>query len=81
MLELTRQLDLLDEKIESQELYEEVLSDLRQLAIWHEDNVDVAWRLARACFKNASDLNDTTQQDVLALEGKSINQSIKSINP
>ncbi|XP_011310824.1 regulator of microtubule dynamics protein 1 [Fopius arisanus] len=76
MLELTSQLDTLDEKIEKSEFLEEVLCDLRALAIFHEDNVDVAWRLARACFKNAADLTDTSRQDALVLEGMKICEKI-----
>lgn len=74
MAELTKQLAALDEKIENQAFYQEVLCDLRQLAIWHDNNIEVAWRLARACFKNASDLTDQKQQEVLAQEGKKNNQ-------
>ncbi|XP_063983153.1 regulator of microtubule dynamics protein 2-like isoform X2 [Diachasmimorpha longicaudata] len=71
-MELTRQLDRLDCNMESTELQEEVLCDLRALAIFHENNIDVAWRLAKACFKNASALSDTSKQDPLILEGMKI---------
>ncbi|KAK0177791.1 hypothetical protein PV328_001802 [Microctonus aethiopoides] len=69
MFELQHQLAVLDKKIEKEELYEEVLCDLRSLATWHGTNVEVIWRLARACWKNAKNLTDKKRQDVLLQEG------------
>lgn len=70
MFELQHQLTVLDKKIEKEEFYEEVLCDLRSLATWHGTNVEVIWRLARACFKNAKNLTDKKRQDVLLQEGQ-----------
>lgn len=69
MRELKRQLAALDEKIENEKLYEEVLCDLRSLVIWHDDNVEVVWRLGRACFKNAVNVSDQAQKELLLQEG------------
>lgn len=68
-MELTKQLETLDEKYDDEALCEEVLSDLRSLIIWHDNNIEVAWRFARACVKNASDLSDQAQIEILAQEG------------
>lgn len=70
MLELSRQLVALDDKIECEAFHEEVLGDLRALALWHDSNVEVIWRLARACFKNASEIADKKHQEILLQEGK-----------
>lgn len=56
-------------KIEQEIFYDEVLEELRSLALWHDDNIEVAWRLARAYFKNASLLTDTKEQDIILQEG------------
>ncbi|KAK0181262.1 hypothetical protein PV327_003558 [Microctonus hyperodae] len=69
MFELQHQLTVLDKKIENEALYEEALCDLRSLATWHSTNIEVIWRLARACFKNAQNLTDKKRQDVLLQEG------------
>ncbi|XP_057338711.1 regulator of microtubule dynamics protein 1-like [Microplitis mediator] len=69
MLPLFDKLLGLDMKFELEIFYDEVLEELRSLALWHDDNIEVAWRLARAYFKNASLLTDTKEQDVILQEG------------
>ncbi|XP_034936500.1 regulator of microtubule dynamics protein 1-like [Chelonus insularis] len=68
IMQLSRDLNALDEKIENGQ-YEEALSDLRSLVTWHENNIEVVWRLARAYVKNASDLTDNKRREELLQEG------------
>ena len=69
MRELKRQLADLDEKIENEAFHDEVLCDLRSLVIWHDDNVEVVWRLGRACYRNAVKIPEQGGQEVLLQEG------------
>lgn len=69
MLPLYEKLAELDQKYEQEKNYDVLLDELRSLALWHDDNIEVAWRLARAYFKTASLLTDTNEQETLLQEG------------
>ncbi|XP_046419606.1 regulator of microtubule dynamics protein 1-like isoform X1 [Neodiprion fabricii] len=72
--ELDRRLAETDKLIEASELRpgsecEEALSTLRNLLVKYPDNIEVIWRLARACHRCSTNATETSKKLALIVEG------------
>ncbi|XP_014485234.1 PREDICTED: regulator of microtubule dynamics protein 2-like [Dinoponera quadriceps] len=59
----------LDTHIEQEEFQKDIYLELQNLVNTYPNNIDIAWRFAKSCFKHSNDMDDQVVKGTILLEG------------